>query len=366
MSGTSADAIDAALVQLDGMRCQVLHAIQLPLPDHLHTQIISLFQSGDHEIDRMGSLDRDLGELFASAVHELLRASGASARAITAIGSHGQTIRHRPRLSSGSGFTLQIGDPNTIAEITGITTIADFRRRDMAAGGQGAPLVPAFHQAVFANQGRCRVVLNIGGIANITVLAADGTVRGYDTGPGNGLMDAWIFDCLGEKIDRNGAWAASGTVSPALFAQLYTHPYFSLPAPKSTGREEFSLAWLKEILHSLPDKSGQDVQATLLELTARSVADQIASLPDLTDVLVCGGGAYNQALMRRLGALLSKIPLRTTDEFGIPVNYVEAAAFAWLAMRTLNQLPGNITAVTGANREVILGGIYPGLIRPEY
>lgn len=366
MSGTSADAIDAALVQLDGKDCRVLHAIQLPLPDHLRAQIVSLFQSGDHEIDRMGSLDRDLGELFADAVQQLLSASGVSAREIAAIGSHGQTIRHRPRLRSGSGFTLQIADPNTIAEITGITTIADFRRRDMAAGGQGAPLVPAFHQAVFANKGRCRVVLNIGGIANITVLAADGTVRGYDTGPGNGLMDAWIFDCQGEKIDRNGAWAASGAVSPALFAQLHSHPYFSLPAPKSTGREEFSLTWLKEVLQSLPEVSAQNVQATLLELTARSVADQIAGLTDLADVLVCGGGTYNQALMRRLGALLPGIPLRTTDEFGIPVDYVEAAAFAWLAMRTLNQLPGNVTAVTGANREVILGGIYPGLTRPEH
>jgi anhydro-N-acetylmuramic acid kinase len=365
MSGTSADAIDAALVSLEGNHCRVLHAIELPLSDHIRNQIISLFLPGNDEIDRMGSLDRELGGLFANAVQQLLAATGQSAREITAIGSHGQTIRHRPRLHGSSGFTLQIGDPNAIAEITGITTIADFRRRDMVAGGQGAPLVPAFHQAVFAAEGQCRVVLNIGGIANITVLGEDGSVRGYDTGPGNGLMDAWIFHCKGEKIDLNGAWAASGTVSQPLFAQLYSHPYFALAAPKSTGREEFSLAWLSEALQAFPQLAPQDVQATLLELTARSVSDQINARGNVKDVLVCGGGAHNPTLMQRLRALLPRISLQPTDAFGIPVGCVEAAAFAWLAMRTLNQLPGNVTAVTGAEREVILGGIYPGRLRPE-
>ena len=363
MSGTSADAIDAALVLLDGKDCQVLQAIQFPLPSHVRQQILSLFTSGSDEIDRMGALDRELGGLFADAVLQMLHATGHSASDITAIGSHGQTIRHRPRLNNGCGFTLQIGDPNTIAEITGITTVADFRRRDMVAGGQGAPLVPAFHQAVFADAQRSRVVLNLGGIANITVLHAKSCVRGYDTGPGNGLMDAWIFHCMGETIDRDGVWAASGTVIPDLFDQLYAHPYFSLPAPKSTGREEFSLAWLQEVLQTFPGIAQQDVQATLLELTARSITDQINDLGDVADVLVCGGGSKNGALMKRLRELLPQQSIHTTDEFGIPASYVEAAAFAWLAMRTLNNLAGNITTVTGAEREVILGGIYPGTAR---
>lgn len=365
MSGTSADAIDAALVFLDGKDCRVLQAIQLPLPAHVRQQILNLFTSGSDEIDRVGALDRELGALFADAVLRLLQTTGHSASDITAIGSHGQTIRHRPRLNKDFGFTLQIGDPNTIAELTGITTVADFRRRDIAAGGQGAPLVPAFHQAVFGNSQRSRVVLNIGGIANITVLPVEGAVRGYDTGPGNGLMDAWIFHCKGETIDRDGTWAAGGTVIPDLFAQLYAHPYFSLAAPKSTGREEFSLGWLQEVLQAFPTIAQQDVQATLLELTARSITDQINGLADLADVLVCGGGSKNRALMKRLGELLPQQSIHTTDEFGIPTDYVEAAAFAWLAMRTLNHLAGNITTVTGAEREVILGGIYPGTLMPR-
>lgn len=365
MSGTSADAVDAALVLLDGKDCRVLQAIQLPLPRPVRQKILSLFTSGSDEIDRMGALDRELGGLFAEAVIQLLQTTGYSASDIIAIGSHGQTIRHRPRLNSGFGFTLQIGDPNTIAEITGITTVADFRRRDMVAGGQGAPLVPAFHQAVFADVQRSRVVLNLGGIANITVLPAKGSVRGYDTGPGNGLMDAWIFHCEGETIDRDGNWATGGLVIPDLFAQLYTHPYFGLPAPKSTGREEFSLAWLQEVLQAFPAVAPQDVQATLLELTARSVADQINGFGDVADVLVCGGGSKNGMVMKRLHELLPQCSIHVTDEFGIPADYVEAAAFAWLAMRTLNNLAGNITTVTGAEREVILGGIYPGAARPR-
>lgn len=365
MSGTSADAIDAALVLLDGKDCRVLQAIQLPLPQQVRQKILSLFTSGNDEIDHMGALDRELGGLFADAVLQLLQTTGYSASDITAIGSHGQTIRHRPRLNNGFGFTLQIGDPNTIAEITGITTVADFRRRDIVAGGQGAPLVPAFHQAIFANAQRSRVVLNVGGIANITILPFEGLVRGYDTGPGNGLLDAWISHCKGETIDRDGAWAAEGTVIPDLYAQLYAHPYFALPAPKSTGREEFSLAWLLEVLQAFPAIAQQNVQATLLELTARSVAAQINDLTDVADVLVCGGGSKNGMLMKRLHELLPQCSIHTTDEFGIPVEYVEAAAFAWLAMRTLNHLAGNITTVTGAEREVILGGIYPGTARPR-
>lgn len=360
MSGTSADAIDAALVSIDKDHCEVVSALHLSLPEPIREAVLGLFNPGPNEIDRMGELDIALGRLFAEASLSLIAQTGHSATDIVAIGSHGQTIRHRPRNLSGMNFTLQIGDPNTIAQLTGITTIADFRRRDMSAGGQGAPLVPAFHHAVFASAQQYRVLLNIGGIANITLLSPDGEVGGYDTGPGNGLMDAWIAHRVGQKIDWNGKWAKSGQVCRALFDILYSHPYFTLPSPKSTGREEFSLEWLLGVLQAFPSLPDQDVQATLLELTARSIADQIGCHGEQGEVLVCGGGAHNSALMQRLALLLPTFKVCTTGEFGIPVDYVEAAAFAWLAMRTLSHLPGNIPAVTGAHEELVLGGIYPG------
>jgi anhydro-N-acetylmuramic acid kinase len=361
MSGTSADAVDAALVSIDSDHCEVVSALHLPLPEPIRDGVIGLFNSGTNEIDRTGELDIVLGRLFAEAVLRLLAQTGHSATDIVAIGSHGQTIRHRPRNLSGVNFTWQIGDPNTIAQLTGITTVADFRRRDMAAGGQGAPLVPAFHRAIFANPQQFRVLLNIGGIANITLLHPSGEVRGYDTGPGNGLMDAWISRRTGKKIDQDGKWAESGQVSSELFNTLYSHPYFTLPSPKSTGREEFSLEWLLAILQAFPTLPDQDIQATLLELTARSIADQVGCHGEQGDVLVCGGGAHNGALMQRLERLLPAFKVCTTGELGVPVDYVEAAAFAWLAMRTLSQLSGNIPAVTGAYEEVVLGGIYPGV-----
>ena len=360
MSGTSADAVDAALVLIDNNHCEVVSAIQLPFPELVRQRIIGLFNPGANEIDRMGELDITLGRLFADAALLVVKQAGKSTREITAIGSHGQTIRHRPRNGDAMNFTLQIGDPNTIAQLTGITTVADFRRRDMAVGGQGAPLVPAFHRAVFASAHQLRVVLNIGGIANITLLHPEGETRGYDTGPGNGLMDAWISHCIGEKIDRGGRWANGGQVSAELLRALYSHGYFSLRPPKSTGREEFSLDWLLHILQGFPSLSHQNVQATLLELTARSIADQISGHGDRGEVLVCGGGVNNSSLMARLKVLLPGFTVRNTGEVGIPTDYVEAAAFAWLAMRTLNRLSGNIPAVTGAQEEVILGGIYPG------
>lgn len=359
MSGTSADAVDAALVSIDDDACKVISSLQLPLPHDVRKNIIDLFDSGADEIDRMGELDIAIARLFAEAALLVVKQAGLSNIDITAIGSHGQTIRHRPRRLNGMNFTLQIGDPNTIAQLTGITTVADFRRRDMAAGGQGAPLVPAFHRAVFSQSTQYRIVLNIGGIANITVLLPQGSVLGYDTGPGNGLMDAWIARCTGEKIDVDGSWARGGNASPELLKVLYSHSFFSLSTPKSTGREEFSLSWLLTILKAFPTISDQDVQATLLELTARSIADQISRYGERGDVLVCGGGAHNSTLIQRIRSLLPEYKISTTDEHGIPVDYVEAAAFAWLAMRTLSHLPGNIPAVTGAQEEVILGGIYP-------
>jgi anhydro-N-acetylmuramic acid kinase len=360
MSGTSADAVDAALVEFDGDQTNVLAASTTPLHHSVRNQILSLYESGADEIDRMGSLDRELAQGFADATLQLLKDSGKSPGAVTAIGSHGQTIRHRPRPNSGLPFTLQIGDPNLLAELTGITTVADFRRRDMAAGGQGAPLAPGFHRSVFGRQGDNRGVVNIGGIANITWLPSAGPVTGYDTGPGNGLMDAWIWQSQQRPFDEAGTWAAQGNVNPTLLGRLLNHSYFRLQPPKSTGREEFHWRWLESILADSPKIPAVDVQATLLELTAQSISREVLARQPSSELYICGGGARNTALMVRLQHLLPQSRVTTTDELGIPADYVEAVAFAWLAMRTLNRLPGNLPEVTGALSEVILGGIYPG------
>lgn len=360
MSGTSADAIDAALVEFDGDQLEVLAASTTPLPFGLRDQILSLYEPGTNEIDRLGSLDQALAKCFAQAASQLLENSGKSAEDVAAIGSHGQTIRHRPRPASGLPFTLQIGDPNSLAELTGITTVADFRRRDMAANGQGAPLTPGFHRAVFGRPGCNRAIINIGGIANITWLPATGPVTGYDTGPGNGLMDAWIFNSLQRNFDADGDWAAQGTVDSTLLAQLLEHPYFRLPPPKSTGREEFHWRWLESLLKQHPNLPPENVQATLLELTARSISREVTALQADAELYICGGGASNTALMARLQVLMPQAKVSTTASLGIPPDYVEAVAFAWLAMRTLSGLPGNLPDVTGAEREVVLGGIYPG------
>lgn len=360
MSGTSADAVDAALVEFDSNQPKVLAASTSPLSAPLRSRILSLYESGSDEIDRLGTLDRELAQNFAAAALQLLQDTGRSPRDVTAIGSHGQTVRHRPRPASGMPFTLQIGDPNLLAELTGITTVADFRRRDMAAGGQGAPLAPGFHRAVFARPGGNRALVNIGGIANITWLPATGPVTGYDTGPGNGLMDAWIAHSHQRPFDKGGAWAAQGIVDPALLAQLLAHPYFHLPPPKSTGREEFHWRWLEAVLANHPALPPADVQATLLELTAQSISRAVLAQAADAELHVCGGGAHNTHLMARLQALLPRGRVATTEELGIPPDYVEAVAFAWLAMRTINRLSGNLPEVTGAQREVVLGGIYPG------
>lgn len=360
MSGTSADALDAALVEFDGDRPTVLTASTTPLSVPLRDQILSLYESGGGEIDRLGSLDQDLAIGFADAALQLLKAAGKSPEDVVAIGSHGQTIRHRPRPVSGLPFTLQIGDPNLLAELTGITTIADFRRRDMAAQGQGAPLAPGFHRAVFGSPGVDRAVINIGGIANITWLPAEGPVTGYDTGPGNGLMDAWISRSLQCPYDAEGAWAAQGSVDSSLLSQLLNHHYFRLPPPKSTGREEFHWRWLESILMQHSNLHSVNVQATLMELTAQSISREVTARHPDAEIYICGGGARNTALMRRLQHLMPRAQISTTDVLGIPTDYVEAVAFAWLAMRTLLGLPGNLPDVTGAKREVILGGIYLG------
>lgn len=359
MSGTSADAIDAALVDLQN-RPQLIAQHTLQLPAQIRQKIHALSLPGNNEIDRMGALDVELGQLFAQTSTELIKKAGASKEQIRAIGSHGQTIRHRPPGSAEGTFTLQIGDPNLIAELTGITTVADFRRRDMAAGGQGAPLVPAFHRAIFHTRDTNRVIVNIGGMANITWLPAQGEVLGFDTGPGNVLMDMWSTEHLGKPYDQHGEWASSGQTNLALLRELLNEAYFKLHAPKSTGRESFNRAWLNEKLDTLATSPApSDVQATLLELTAITIADSINNLTDAsTEVFVCGGGAYNNALIRRLEAHMPSAKLASTSALGIDPQWIEAMAFAWLAQQTMNRRPGNLCAVTGAKREVILGGIY--------
>lgn len=359
MSGTSADAIDAALVDLQSTP-QLIAQHTLQLPTNIRQQIHALSLPAGNEIDRMGLLDVELGKLFARTSLELLTKSGVSSAQIIAIGSHGQTIRHRPPGSPEGTFTLQIGDPNQIAELTGITTVADFRRRDMAASGQGAPLVPAFHCAIFHVPDKDRVIVNIGGMANITWLPAQGQTLGFDTGPGNVLMDTWITEHLGKSYDQDGAWAASGQICKTLLSELLTAPYFKMQAPKSTGRESFNRTWLDENMRKLTSTlAPADVQATLLELTAITIADSIIGLSRLPkDIFVCGGGAYNTALMQRLKALLPKDVVTSTAVLGVNPQWIEAMAFAWLAQQTINHRPGNLREVTGATKEVILGGVY--------
>lgn len=359
ISGTSLDGIDAALVDLTTAVPQLVQAHHAPYDPILLQHLRALSQPGDNEIDRLGELDRQVAIAFAGAVEDLLAQAGVEAHRITAIGSHGQTARHRP--AAEFPFTLQIGDPNTLAEMTGITTVADFRRRDMAAGGEGAPLVPAFHQAILQKAGLARVVLNLGGIANITCLppGEGATVRGYDTGPANTLLDAWISRHQGQAYDRNGDWARSGRLIGTLLRDLLADPYFSLAPPKSTGTEYFNLAWLESRL-AAHEYDPADVQHTLAELTAVSVADAIAAegLAD-GETLVCGGGVHNLFLMQRLQHLLPAGRVCSTAAYGLDPDWVEAMAFAWLAQRTLNGLSGNLPSVTGARRAVTLGAIYP-------
>lgn len=357
MSGTSLDGIDTVLVEL-AQSPRLIAARTFPLPDELRAQLLSLCLPGDDEIERMGQADRLLGLACAKAVNALLQSAAVPSAAVRAIGSHGQTIRHRPPGTRPQPFTLQIGDPTSIAQLTGITTVADFRRRDIAAGGHGAPLVPAFHRAVFKGT-HTRAIVNIGGIANVTLLPTDGVVIGFDTGPGNTLIDAWISRHRGLAYDRDGAWAAGGRVVPDLLQGLLADGYFAAPAPKSTGREYFSAAWLDTHLAGVTAEP-VDVQATLVELTACSIAQAIAALePAPYEVFVCGGGAYNGYLMTRLEALLHPRLLGSTAQLGIEPEWVEAAAFAWLAQQTLAGRPGNEPAVTGAADYCVLGAIYP-------
>jgi anhydro-N-acetylmuramic acid kinase len=357
ISGTSADGIDAALVRFEHDKPQLLHALTHAWPDALRTQVLRVAQDETTlDLDAFGRLDVAVGQTFADAVAALLVQSGTSASSVHAVGSHGQTVRHRP--SGEHPFTLQIGNASVIAERCGIDVVADFRSADVAAGGQGAPLLPAVHAMLLNAPGRTRVVLNLGGIANITVLATDGRVFGFDTGPANGLMDAWCLRHRGEAFDRNGAFAASGRVDESLLATLLDDPYFALPPPKSTGREHFHLGWLDARLHAAT-ASPADVQATLLELTVRSIVAAIdAHASDAEDVLICGGGVHNRVLVQRLRELLQPRVLGSTADYGVDPDYLEAAAFAWLARQRLLGLPGNLPAVTGARGPRVLGAIH--------
>ncbi len=357
ISGTSIDAIDAAILGINQGRFELLHHHSHPLPIETRRDIKKLSHSGNDEIELLGILDRRLGKLFAEAAAELLKISAIDPREISAIGSHGQTIRHRPPTVTRQqeSFSLQIGDPNTIAELTGLTTVADFRRRDIAAGGEGAPLAPAFHNAVFRSANYQRAVVNIGGIANITLLN-NKPVLGFDTGPGNTLMDAWIEKHKGQSYDVGGSWAATGKVQIQILNQLLQHSYLARPVPKSTGKEEFNLAMLDHYLQEGIHPA--DVQATLAEFTAESIACAITS--DIDEIYLCGGGAANLHLVSLLESKLPGRKLGNTSELGIHSDWVEAAAFAWLASQTLANHTGSLSSVTGATGERVLGGIYPG------
>ncbi len=354
MSGTSLDGVDSVIAEVADQHCQVLHQHFTPYPESLRDQLLLLHHPSHNELELTALTANTLSRLYAENVSELLVLSDTPASQIQAIGCHGQTIRHRPEL----GFTLQIGNPALLAELTGITTIADFRSRDIAAGGHGAPLVPAFHAAMFSHPQLHRVVLNIGGIANLSDLPPNGKVTGFDTGPGNMLLDAWIGLHQGLRYDVDGAWAASGVVLPELLQTMLSHPYFQAAPPKSTGRDLFNLAWLETLLQ-LGQYRPEDVQRTLLELSAVSIASAVSQhCANVQELYVCGGGAYNGVLMQRLQQLLQPATIQTSDVLGITVNTMEAAAFAWLARQALYRLPGNLPDVTGAQGHRILGAVY--------
>lgn len=363
MSGTSLDGVDVALVDFSQANSQVLHTHFLAYPPEIRMQILALQHPTENELETSALLANTLAQLYASAVNQLLSNAKLSPSEIAAIGCHGQTIRHRPKFHDGIGFTLQIGNAALLSELTGITVVSDFRSRDIAAGGQGAPLVPAFHQAVFASEQANRAIINIGGIANITYLANTGEVLGFDSGPGNMLLDAWIKQHKNLDYDANGAWAATGEVIESLLSNMLTEPYFALPPPKSTGRDLFNSAWLAQYLAN-SDYRPQDVARTLVRLTAQTIVDALVqdcgqkSDDALNEVYLCGGGAHNSLLKHDLQQLLGNTKVLTTDELGIGVDWLEAIAFAWLAKQCLNQQTANLPAVTGAAGSRILGAIY--------
>lgn len=364
MSGTSLDGVDGVLVDF-AEGTQVLWHASRGFDAALRAELLALnTPDGRDELHRAALAANALARSYAEVVRELLQATGLAPAQITAIGAHGQTVRHRPQMFDGTGYTLQLNSPALLAELSGVAVVADLRSRDVAAGGQGAPLVPAFHQGVFGRPGETVLVLNIGGIANLSVLAGDGTVLGFDCGPGNALMDGWCQTHTGQPYDDGGQWAATGQVLPALLDRLLAEPFLQQPPPKSTGRDLFHADWLAGHLSasatSAADARPADVQATLTEFTARACAGAVQRFGHGGgELLVCGGGAFNTQLMQRIAALLPGVAVDTTAARGLPPQQVEAAAFAWLARQALLGLPGNLPAVTGARGPRILGAIHP-------
>lgn len=361
ISGTSADGIDVAIARFHDAptpQAGLVFGRTYPWDPDLRARLVALGQHAQAmTLDEIGELDARIGAAFATAAETAIRDSGVDRTAIAAIGSHGQTLRHRPH--GPHPFTLQLGDPSRIAETTGVRTVADFRRRDLAAGGHAAPLLPALHAALLSSPDEDRAVLNLGGIANLTLLPRDGgPVRGFDTGPANGLMDAWCLRHTGAGYDRGGAFAAGGRVDASLLARLLDEPWFAMPPPKSSGRDQFHLAWVEARLQGGPEPA--DVQATLLALSVRTVVDALrATLPGAARVIACGGGVHNPVLMRALADALPGVAVESTAAHGIDPDMVEALGFAWLARQTLLGRPGNLPSVTGAAGPRVLGAIYP-------
>lgn len=361
MTGTSLDGVDGALCSFsaDGVWQGVLRHVHLPFDADLRAQLAALQHSGADEVHRSALAANALARAYAQAVQALL--AGEPPASVRAVGAHGQTIRHRPGQYDGSGYTVQINQPALLAELCGIDVVADFRSRDVAAGGQGAPLVPPFHAAVFGRDGRPRSVVNIGGIANVTLLGGHGPLRGFDCGPGNALLDHWVQQHLGMPFDPNGDWSAGGAVLDTLLQRLLDEPFFHLPPPKSTGRDLFHAGWLEERLAAWGRQAdARDIQATLCELTAATIATPILQQqPDCSEVIVCGGGALNADLMRRLARRLPAAAVVDSAARGLPPLQVEAAAFAWLARQHVERQTGSHPAVTGARGTRILGACWP-------
>ena len=367
MSGTSLDGVDGALCQITPQgKMQVLAHAFTPFDAGFRDALMALNQSGPDELHRSALAGNAIARHYAQVVSDLLAQSGQSAEAITALGAHGQTVRHRPLEFDGTeqhaavGYTIQLINPALLAELSGIDVVADFRSRDLAAGGQGAPLVPAFHAGVFGRPGQCVASMNIGGISNISVLHGDGTVQGWDCGPGNALMDFWCLSHTGQTFDRDGAWAATGAVNDPLMARLQSEEFLHRTPPKSTGRDLFNPAWLEQHLRSLPPISAVDVQATLTEFTAWACAQDVRRFAaDAPTLIVCGGGALNTHLMHRLSHHLPYVDVVSSETQGLPPLQVEAAAFAWLAFKTMQRETASLPSVTGAKGARVLGAIYP-------
>lgn len=361
MSGTSLDGVDGVLADFSGPLPQVLGHASAPFPAELQQELLALNAASDNELHRAALAANGLVQIYADVVHQLLKTSQRPASTIRAIGAHGQTVRHRPQEFDGTGYTLQLNQPALLAELCGIDVVADFRSRDVAAGGQGAPLVPPFHRAFFGQDGQCPAVLNIGGISNLTLMGAPAeAVRGFDCGPGNALMDSWCLAHTGAPYDNQGRWAASGTVNQALLQRFLLEPFFAKAPPKSTGRDLFNTPWLIGQLRGMETLPPQDVQATLTELTARACADSLLrEAADTRTLVVCGGGALNLHLMARLSTALPLCRVASSDEFGLPPLQVEATAFAWLARQAMLRATASVPKVTGAQGARILGAIYP-------